>query len=241
VCGRAFQNTPPERLREKYGTTNALANQPPCYNIAPTMSVPVVRFNPTTRARTLDPLRWGLVPFWAKDLAIGTKAINARSEDLANKPMFREAYAQRRCLVPVDGFYEWRRVGTGKAATKQPYAIALAAGGVMTLAGLWERWKSPAGEVVRSFTIVTTTANDALQPLHDRMPVILDDADHAAWLGEQDGDPGALLRPCPNDRLRLWPVSSAVNNVRNDGASLIEPAPEMQATVPRGDLFGGTT
>ena len=230
MCGRAFQSTPPERLRALYGTTNALANQPPRYNIAPTQSVPVVRFNPKTRERSLDLLRWGLVPFWAKDLAIGTKAINARSEDLASKPMFREAYAQRRCLVPVDGFYEWRRTQDGK----QPYAITLADEAPMTLAGLWERWKSPAGEIVRSFTIVTTRANATLRPLHDRMPVILDAPDFAAWLGETEADSAAtaaLLRPYRDDGVRFRAVSQAVNNVRNDDPSLLAPAPEVHDSL----------
>ena len=236
MCGRAFQSSAPERIREHFGTGGALLNQPARYNIAPTQSVPVVRFNPKTRERALDLLRWGLVPFWAKDLAIGTKAINARSEDIAAKPMFREAYAQRRCIVPVDGFYEWQRTGEGKSATKQPYAIALADGGLMALAGLWERWKAPDGEIVRSFTIVTTRANDKLQPLHDRMPVILDAAAYATWLGEQAGDPAPLMRPCPSDRLRLWPVSDAVNNVRNDDPSLLEPATVAPARAVQGSL-----
>jgi putative SOS response-associated peptidase YedK len=230
VCGRAFQTTAPERLRAHYGTTNALANQPPRYNIAPTQSVPVVRFNPKTRERSLDLLRWGLVPFWAKDLAIGAKAINARAEDIAGKPMFREAYAQRRCLVPVDGFYEWRRSQSGK----QPYAITLADDGLMTLAGLWERWKAPGGEIVRSFTIVTTAANDTLRPLHDRMPVILDAADFPAWLGETDAAPAALaglLRPYRADGVRYRAVSQAVNNVRNDDASLLEPAHDVHDSL----------
>src|SRR5215813_7890315 len=131
-------------------------NFPPSWNVAPTDALPVVRYDVKAGERSLDILRWGLVPFWAKDLKVGFSNINAKSEGIETRPAFREAYQRRRCLVPVNSFYEWKKTGTGK----QPYAIALADGRLMALAGLWENWRSPAGEWVRSFAIITTTPNE---------------------------------------------------------------------------------
>lgn len=221
MCGRAFQTSSPDKLQERFGTIGPLPNQPARFNAAPTQDLLVVRFNPATRERRLDALRWGLVPLWATNLAIGSKAINARAEAIDQKPMFRDAFARRRCLIPVDGFYEWRPATDARI----PHAIAHAEGAVLALAGLWERWKSPAGEIVRSFTIVTTTANELLRPLHERMPVMLEPTDFPRWLGETDASPEdlkALLRPYPAEQLRVWPVSRAVNNVRNDEPTLLD-------------------
>jgi putative SOS response-associated peptidase YedK len=178
----------------------------------------VVRLHPATRARHLDLLRWGLVPHWAKDPKSGRQPINARAETLAGTPMFRDALPRRRCLVPADVFYEWQATEAGK----QPYAIARTDGQPMAFAGLWEGWRGADGTVLRTFTIVTTDANPVLRPLHERMPVILEAADWPTWLGETEGDPPALLRPSSAD-LRVWQVSKAVNNVRNDSAALLEP------------------
>ena len=153
---------------------------------------------------------------------------------MARLPTFRDAFARRRCIVPIDGFYEWQAGPDGK----QPYAIARADGAIMALAGLWEGWRGPDGQTIRSYTVVTTTAADALGHLHERMPVILEEADWAAWLGETAGDPATLLRPSAT-LLRIWPVSAQVNNVRNNGPELIEPlAPEHVevADVPAGRI-----
>jgi putative SOS response-associated peptidase YedK len=148
--------------------------------------------------------------------------INAKTEGIENLPAFREAFQRRRCLVPVDNFYEWKQTATGK----QPYAIALADGGLMALAGLWENWRSPAGEWVRSFAIITTAPNELCAELHNRMPAVLKPEAWSLWLGEEPADPDelkALLTPFPSEEMTCWPVSSRVGNVRNNDASLIEP------------------
>jgi len=175
MCGRFVQKSPPELLRERFGTVNSVPNYPARYNAAPTDDIAVVRFNPETEQRSLDLLRWGLIPHWAKDPSIGNRLINARAEALAEKPSFRDAFHRRRCLVPADAFYEWRPEGS----RKQPYAIAFRDGEPMALAGLWENWRDPEGNWVRTFTIVTTAANDLLQPIHDRMPVVIEPGDYS--------------------------------------------------------------
>ena len=167
-------------------------------------------------------LRWGLIPYWYKDIKVGFANINAKAEGIENKPAFRKAFERRRCLVPVDNFYEWRKTATGK----QPYALALADRGIMALAGLWENWHSPAGEWVRSFAIVTTVPNQLCAEIHNRMPVILKPDAWPAWLGEEPADEPqlkALLAPYPADDMICWPVSARVGNVRNNDSSLIEP------------------
>ena len=149
-----------------------------------------MRYDPRAAERSLDVMRWGLVPYWAKDLKIGYSTINAKAEGIDARPAFREAFQRRRCLVPFDSFYEWQKRGR----ERQPYAVALAEGRLMAMAGLWDRWRSPAGEIVRSFTIVTTAANALLAPLHERMPVILDPDAWSIWLGETAADSDGVLR-----------------------------------------------
>ena len=220
MCGRYLATTPPEEIRRIFATVNDTPNWQPTWNMAPSQNGPVVRLHPETGARHLDLLRWGLLPHWARgDPKKVRQPINARAETAATLPTFRSAFARRRCIVPIDGFYEWQATPEGG---KQPYAIARADGGVMALAGLWEGWRGPDGETIRTYTVVTTTAADALGHLHERMPVILDEPDWAAWLGESPGDPQALLRPSAA-ALRIWPVSARVNSVRNNGPELIEP------------------
>ena len=227
MCGRFVQKTPLGEIQVLFETAGPVPNAPPRYNAAPTDNLAAVRFNPQTRTRALDLLRWGLVPLWAKDPSFGPKCINARRETVATNNIFRDAFERRRCLIPADAFYEWRkREGKEKP---QPYAI-MPAEGVFAFAGLWERWSPPGQDGARpvdSFTIVTTAANRALAPLHHRMPVVLAPADHSGWL-----DPAAeasallaLLRPAADDRLRYVPVDRRVNNVRNDDAALLAQEP----------------
>ena len=202
-----------------FHTENPTPNWEPTWNMAPTRDAPVVRLHPETRARHLDLLRWGLVPHWAKDPKSVRQPINARAETAATSPMFRDALVRRRCLVPADVFYEWQATDDGK----QPFAIARTDDQPMVFAGLWEGWRGTDGTVMRTFTIVTTSANATLRALHERMPVVLEPQDWPAWLGETETDATALLRPSAAD-FRVWRVGKAVNNVRNDSAALLEPA-----------------
>ena len=171
MCGRVRLSSDVSEIRLVFSIPphRPTPNFPPSWNAAPTDSLPVVRYDKKVGERSLDLLRWGLVPYWAKDLKLGFDNINAKAEGIETKPAFREAFQRRRCLVPVDNFYEWAKTGTGK----QPYAIALADRKPMALAGLWENWKSPEGEWIRSFAIVTTTPNELCARLHNRMPVVL--------------------------------------------------------------------
>ena len=218
MCGRFASQLPPELLARAFAVIGDLPNTPPSWNVAPTQAAAVVRRHPETGERRLDALRWGLVPHFTKDLKACKRPINARSETAASSGMFRGALAARRCLVPADAFYEWRAVPSGK----QPYAIARKDGTPLAFAGLWESWRDPAGEVLRTFTIMTTAANADMSALHDRMPVILEPAAWPVWLGEVEGDHGGLLRPAAERTVRLWPVSRVVNNVRNNGRDLLD-------------------
>jgi len=198
-------------------------NIAPSWNVAPTDPLPVVRYDAKDHQRALEVMRWRLVPFWAKDIKVGFANINAKAEGIEKKPAFREAFQRRRCLVPVDSFYEWKRIDGGK----QPYAIGLHGGGLMALAGLWETWRArPSGERVRSFAIVTTEPNELCAQLHNRMPVVLAPEAWQAWLGEEPADEAqlkSLLVPYPSGGMVCWPVSQRVGNVKNNDPSLIEP------------------
>ena len=221
MCGRIIQSLPPDTIRDVFDARQGdLFNAPSRWNGAPTDRLMVVRRNPQTGKNALDLLRWGLVPHFARDLKTGASLINARSETVAQKPAFRDAWAKgRRCLVPVDGFYEWRREGN----VKQPYAFALKSREPMALAGLWENWKdSSTGQWVRSFTVLTTEANALIAPLHERMPVIVPQKDRELWLsGAEASD---LLTPLPAELMEMWPVSTAVNKVGNEDEELWAPA-----------------
>ncbi len=218
MCGRYSLTTPVEGMQRAFAFSET-PNLAPRYNIAPTQSAPVVRLA-ADGARVLALLCWGLVPSWAKDPAIGNRMINARAETLGEKPAFRAAFRARRCLVPADGFYEWRKVG----ALKQPYRVALADGGPFAFAGLWEHWAPKGADAVESFAIVTTAADELLKPIHDRMPVILDPAAYEPWLrGPVEAAAAALERPL-SAALRAFPVSKRVNNPRNDDAGCLAPA-----------------
>jgi putative SOS response-associated peptidase YedK len=221
MCGRYASFIAADRLHRLFRTVNPTPNLQATWNMAPTRDAPVVRLHPETRQRHLDLLRWGLVPHWARDPKATRQPINARAETLGTSPMFRDALARRRCLVPADAFYEWQAVDGGKL----PWAIARADGSPLVFAGLWEGWRGADGTVMRTFTIVTTQANDALRPLHERMPVVLEEDAWPVWLGEVDGVAPELLRPSAAG-FRVWRVGTAVNNVRNDRAELLEPVAE---------------
>lgn len=216
MCGRYALTSPPAVIAERFRLlwTPDLA---PHYNIAPGQTIPAVR--ETGQGRELALLKWGLIPSWAKEAGIGMKLINARGETLADKPAFRSAYRQRRCLIPADAFYEWKAV----AGRKQPYCIRLADEGPFGMAGLWERWKDPSGQIVESCTIVTVEANALVARLHDRMPLIMAPEDYDAWLTAESK---ALPPPVPAEAMRAYPVSPLVSNVRNDVPACLDPIDE---------------
>jgi putative SOS response-associated peptidase YedK len=219
MCGRYVQLLPAEAIARLFGTRNPVVNIAPSWNIAPTQDALVVRRHPKSGDRHLDLLSWGLVPHFTQGMKNADRPINARAEAAAKSRMFRDALEKRRCLIPADAFYEWQSTPTGK----QPYAVARQDRQTMALAGLWEGWRSPAGEVLRTFVILTTTANETVRQLHERMPVVLEPADWPVWLGEAEGDPMGLLRPPGNDVLEFWPVGRAVNNVKNNNPQLLAP------------------
>jgi putative SOS response-associated peptidase YedK len=234
MCGRYASFIPADRLHRLFRTVNPTPNLQPTWNMAPTRDAPVVRLHPETRQRHVDLLRWGLVPHWARDPKATRQPINARAETLATSPMFRDALARRRCLVPADAFYEWQATEEAKLPgelpgkppskppAKLPWAIARADDAPLVFAGLWEGWRGADGTVLRTFTIVTTQANETLRPLHERMPVVLEEAAWPLWLGEAEGSAADLLRPSAAE-FRVWRVGIEVYNVRNDRAELLEP------------------
>jgi len=187
----------------------------PRFNIAPTQPVPVVRQHPKEPRRDLSLMRWGLIPSWAKDTSGAARMINARSETAGTKPAFRDALKLRRCLVPADGFYEWQRRG----AAKQPFCFEVGDGGLFAFAGLWERWRDPSGQWVKSCSILTTTPNTVTSAIHDRMPVILRKDDYDVWLDPGMQDVAAIsemLMPYDARLMRCYPVSTRINHVAND-------------------------
>jgi len=224
MCGRVIQSGGPLRYAIVDGMNvrdSRMHNYPPRWNAAPSQDLLVIRRNHKTGQISLDPLRWGLIPYWCSDPRGGRKPINAKCESVRDLPTFRDAYRMRRCIVPVDGFFEWKAIKGQKA--KQPYAIAMKDGAPFGLAGIWENWKEPAsGEWIRTFAIITTDANELVAEIHDRMPLILAPGDYARWLGEEP-DPRDLMRPFPAAPMRMWPISTRVNKPENDDAAIVEP------------------
>lgn len=225
MCGRYLLKAPADALRRAFGFVEQ-PNLMPRYNIAPTQDAPVIRERREPKGeRTLQMLRWGLIPWFAADMKGGAKLINARGESVAIKPSFREAFRKRRCLVLADGFYEWRVEGK----LRQPYLIQRRDHEPFAFAGLWERWvpkvQPPDPPYIDSFSIVTTSANALLKPLHERMPVILAPEDWGRWLdrGASEADLKALLKPAAEHLLSYVPVSTRVNAAAPDDAGLIEP------------------
>ncbi len=231
MCGRFTQQRPASELAEIFSAEPLVDDRGGHYNVAPTDDALVVVQREARRAITA--YRWGLVPHWAPDLKTGGRMFNARAETLTTSPAFRDAFKRRRCLVPVDSFYEWKREGS----IRQPYNIARADGRPLALAGLWAGWKDPdADAVVRTFTIVTTSPNEAVADLHDRMPVLIPDDAWDTWLDPDPPDQTiliGLLQPTDAIVLRIHAVSRDVNDVRRDGPALVEPLTE---TAPPGTL-----
>lgn len=219
MCGRFAFYSPSEATAALFGVAGELmpdvAGNESRYNIAPTQAVAAIREN-KEQQRELVMLRWGLVPFWAKDPSIGNRMINARAETVAEKPSYRAAFKHRRCIVLADGFYEWHREGD----LKTPYFISLASGEPFALAGLWEDWQDKnSGESLQTTTLITIAANDFMQPLHHRMPVILQPETAAEWLSGHTDYLQAAAERTPS--LQAWPVNRRVNNARNQGEELI--------------------
>lgn len=222
MCGRYALTTSPQMLADLLGIHRFASNLKPRYNIAPTQAVPAVRCDAEGQRELVD-LHWGLIPPWAKDRSIASRMINARSESVDEKPAFRSAFRRRRCVVPADGFYEWKKQGRAK----QPFLVRRVDGTPMLLAGLWEKWvDSQTGEVVESCTILTTDPNKKLAELHNRMPAVLDSQETEIWLSCEQQDAAklkALLRPAPDAWFAMHPVSTEVNSPANDSPALIEP------------------
>lgn len=224
MCGRYSLATPWQRLAEKFGIRIQDVPelfQQPRFNVAPSQMVPAIRVEADVE-RHLVPLRWGFVPAWSKDGKIAP--INAMSETVGDKPMFRSAFRKRRCLVPADGFYEWMKSGR----RKQPFHFRLRGGDPFGMAGIWESWTAPGGEVVEGVAVLTTEANELVRGAHNRMPVILQPAYYEEWLDSTTTETAGLqrmLRPYPADEMEAVPVSGYVNNARHEGPECLAPMP----------------
>ncbi len=223
MCGRSSLTKTEKELEERFNATFYSEdleryNPLPNYNVAPTHLHPVMTNEDPDHLKFY---KWGLIPFWAKDSRIGYKMINARIETVLEKSSFKNALQRRRCIVPFDGFYEWKKTTAGK----QPYRIQTTDQEIFTIAGLWEKWKAPDGEYVFTFTLITQDPNQKLKHIHDRMPAILNREQEDLWLSNEipPGDLIQMIRPYPDELITFYPVSTRVNNVRENDATLIEP------------------
>lgn len=215
MCGRYVLKTPVKVLASHFGLDEG--ETAPRYNISPGTEIPVIRHSPEGK-RVMHLLRWGLVPHWARDPTIGAKLSNARGETVAEKPSFRDAFKRRRCLVPADGFYEWKAEGR----IKQPYYLSKKSGEPFALGGVRESWRALDGSILRTCCLITTGPNDIMLPVHDRMPVIVSPADHDAWLTGEPTDALELVRPFTADVMQTWAVNTRVSTSVEDGADLIK-------------------
>jgi putative SOS response-associated peptidase YedK len=217
MCGR-FALPNPEEL-EGHFSVKKNPDLAPRYNIAPSQDIAVIRLIPQTSSREIAILRWGLIPFWAKEKKIGYKMINARAESVTDKPAFRAAFKYRRCLIPATGFFEWSH----KNKTKQPYFIRLKDTNILAFAGLWEHWVGKDGEVIDSCTVITTNANEAVKNIHDRMPVIIEPEQYDRWLdpGADEKNLSTLFAPFPDKKILAYPVGIEVNNPKNDSPNCL--------------------
>lgn len=234
MCGRYRLSRRKQIIAEHFDADPPEDDWIPRYNIAPTQPVPVIRHHPKEPTRVISLMSWGLIPAWSKDASGAARMINARSETADTLPAFREPMKFRRCLIPADGFYEWRRTG----ATKQPFCFEVNDGELFAFAGLWDRWKEPSGQWVRSCSILTTTPNAVTSVVHDRMPVILSRDDYELWLDPGMNDVAVvskLLRPFDACEMRAYAVGNRVNRVENDDAECCTPV-ELE-TAPQPGLF----
>jgi len=226
MCGRFTLCKPGDELAGIFDLVESPAIAPR-FNIAPTQPAPIIRQTSNMVGRRLEALRWGLIPAWAKDPAIGSRMINARAETVSSKPSFRAAFRKRRCLVISDGFYEWQTVDpahSGSRPRKQPHYIHLRDGRPFAMAGLWEHWEGTDGTIIESCTIITTRPNEVVAPLHDRMPVILGATDYDKWLDPDNkklDELQSLLEPCATGEMDAYPVSTRVNSPANDSPDCI--------------------
>jgi putative SOS response-associated peptidase YedK len=222
MCGRFTRIIPIEDIIQEFAIAENACDLGPSYNIAPTQPIAVIQED--SGVRRLVPLRWGLIPAWAKEPSIGNRMINARAETLSQKPSFRSAFKQHRCLIVADGFFEWQKRGAGKV----PLYIRLRSGKPFAFAGLYDDWTSPEGQSIGTCAIITTDANDLMRPIHHRMPVILPTEHHAVWLDPTIEDEALLrplLQPCPSEAMEAYEVSRLVNSPRNNSPTCIAPVP----------------
>ena len=219
MCGRFALAKTSEEIAD-YFSLKQLPDLPPRYNIAPSQQIAVIIHKDEFPERKLVMMRWGLIPSWAKDEKIGYKMINARAETVSEKPAFRSAFKKRRCLIPTDGFYEWWH----KGKSKQPYFVTMKNKGLFAFAGIWDRWKSPTGEIVESCSIVTTDANSLIGKIHDRMPVIIQRESFGTWLNPVQSEIGLkqYMRPFSPYKMTTYPVSNMVNSPQNDSPACIK-------------------
>ena len=221
MCGRITQKSDLTRLGLGLTTMTLIDPLPPRYNGAPGQDHWVIRQHPKTGERSLDRLWWGLIPYWTKEAKPKHKPIIATAERVATAPMFRAAYARRRCLLPVDNFFEWRST---KGKARQSYAVGMKSGEPFVLGAIWEGWKRPGTEEwVRTFAVVTTAADDLVAQIHDRMPVIIPPIAYDRWLANVEPDPRDLLVPFPSEPMAMWPIGMRVNKPENDDAAILEP------------------
>lgn len=219
MCGRFSLTTDEQQLNEFFNLAGGKSPYVPRYNGAPSQQLAVIT---DQQPGHLQYFRWGLIPYWSKEVPRSMTLINARAEGITIKPIFRQVFQSKRCLVPADGFYEWVRRGK-----KVPYRITLANETPFAMAGLWDIWKGENNEEIGSFTIITTNANELMAPIHDRMPVILSEEAAKLWLGpSESGILQSLLKPFPSDKMKAFRVSEQVNSVKNEGPELLEPVSE---------------
>jgi putative SOS response-associated peptidase YedK len=224
VCGRYVLATTPQSLAQRFQLALAPPAAPRAYNVAPQTIMPIIT---GSAPRRIEPMQWGLVPAWAKERTIGSRTINARAETVAERPAYRAAFRYRRCLVPASGLYEWARTAHGKV----PYFIRLPREPLFAFAGLWESWYGPDGDELHTYTILTTTPNTLMAPIHVRMPVILPREAEGRWLDPAEtraADLLPLLQPYPAELMTAYPVSRAVNDPRSDGRALIAPGADAR-------------
>ncbi|MCP5277790.1 MAG: SOS response-associated peptidase [Thiobacillus sp.] len=219
MCGRYAFSTPPAEVAAHFGLAE-WADFGPRYNIPPGTDIPVIRLSPEGK-RVLHLLRWGLVPHWSRDPSVGAKLNNARAEGVKEKPSFRDAFRRRRCLIPADGFYEWKTEGR----VKQPWYFSLKSGRPLAMGGLWESWRRPDGEILRTCAVITTGPNEVMAPVHDRMPAIIPPEHWQDWLAAPPDEVESLLAPAPAEAMQAWKVDRRVSRTTEDDGGLIEPLP----------------